>query len=58
MIGSGTLYDDLYKLNLYNLYVETFMTLHHNIGTKRSLVNKCFAYLWHKHLEHISKERM
>jgi len=30
MIGSGTLYDGLYKLNLDNLYVGTLMTLHHN----------------------------
>ena len=36
MIESDTLYDVLYKLNLDNLYAETFMTLHHNVGTKRS----------------------
>jgi len=58
MIGSDTLYDGLYKLNLDNLYVETLMTLHHNVNTKHSLVNECSAYLWHKHLGHISKERM
>jgi len=34
------------------------MTLHHNVDTKRSLVNERFVYLWHKHLWHISKERM
>jgi len=45
MIGSGTLYDGLYKLNLDNLYVETLMTLHHNVVTKRSLVNECSTYL-------------
>jgi len=55
LIGSGTLYDGLYKLNLDNLYVETLMTLHHNVGTKRSLVNECSAFLWHKRLGHISK---
>ena len=58
MIGSSTLYDGLYKLNLDNLYVETLMTLHHNVGTKHSLANKCSTYLWHKHLGYISKERM
>ena len=57
MIGSGTLYDGLYKLNLDNLYAETLMTLHHNVGTKRSLVNECSAYLWHKRLGHISKRK-
>ena len=34
------------------------MTLHHNVSTKRGLVNECSAYLWHKHLGHISKERL
>ena len=58
LIGSGTLYDGLYRLNLDNLYVETLMTLHHNVDIKRSLVNECSAFLWHKCLGHISKERM
>ena len=58
LIGFGTLNDDLYKLNLDNLYVEIVMTLQHNVGTKRSLVNECSAFLWHKHLGHISKEIM
>lgn len=31
-INSGTLYDDLYELNLDNLYVETRMTLRHDVG--------------------------
>ena len=57
IIGSGTLYDDLYKLNLDNLYTETLMTLHHNVGTKRNLVDEQYAYLCHKCLGHISKER-
>jgi len=58
MIGSGTLYDGLYKLNLDNLYAETLMTLQHNVGTKCSLVDERSTYLWHKRLGHISKERM
>lgn len=58
MIGSGILCDGLYKLNLDNLYAETLMTLHHNVGTKRGLVNERSAYLWHKRLGHISQERM
>jgi len=45
MIGSGTLYDGLYKLNLDNLYAETLMILHHNVDTKHSLVDERFAYL-------------
>ena len=34
------------------------MTLHHNVGTKCCLVDENFLYLWHKHLGHMSKERM
>jgi len=45
-------------INLDNLYAETLMTLHHNVDTKCGLVNECSAYLWHKRLRHISKERM
>jgi len=58
MIEFGTLYDDLYKLNLDNLNVETLMILHHNVDTKCSLMNGYFAYLWHKCMRHIYKERM
>ena len=57
-IGSGILCDGLYKFKLDNVFVETLMTLHHNVGTKRSLVNENSAYLWHKRLGHISKEMM
>ena len=45
MIRGGTLCDGLYKVNLDNLYVETLMILHHNVGTKRSLANEQSAYL-------------
>src|SRR5262249_39705637 len=58
LIGSGILCDDLYKLNLDNLFAKTLLTLHHNVGTKRRLVNECSACLWHKRLGHISKEKM
>lgn len=54
IIGPGILCDVLFKVNLDNLYVETLMTMNHNIGTKRSLVNEHSAFLWHNHLGHIS----
>jgi len=57
-IGSGILCDGLYKLKLDNLFVEIMLTLHHNIGTKRGLVDESLAYLWHTCLGHISKERI
>ena len=58
LIGSGTLCDGLYEFKLDNVFAETLMTLHHNGGIKRSLVDENSAYLWHKRLGHISKERM
>jgi len=45
LIGTGVLCDGLYKLKLDALYVETVLTLHHNVGTKRSLVNERSAFL-------------
>ena len=41
-----------------SFYVETILTLHHNIGTKHSLVIEQSVFLWHKRLGHISRERM
>ena len=58
LIGTGSLCDGLYKFKLDNAFAETLMTLHYNVGTKHSLVDENSAYLWHKHLGHISKERM
>ena len=58
LIGSGILCDGLYKFKLDNVFAETLMTLHNNGGIKRSLVDENSAYLWHKRLGHISKERM
>jgi len=55
LIGSGIIFEYLYKLNLKRLFVETLLTLHHNIGTKHDLVNEHSAYLWHKCLDHIFK---
>jgi len=58
MVGSSTLYDVLYKLNLDNLYDEILMTLHHNVVTKCSLMDERSAYLWRKRLKHIFKDRI
>ena len=57
-IGSGTLYDCLYKFKLDNRFVETLLSLHHKVGTRHGLVNEHCTYLWHQHLGHISKERL
>jgi len=58
IIGTGVLCDGLYKLKLDGLYAETILNLHHNVGTKRSLVNERSAFLWHKCLGHVYRERM
>jgi hypothetical protein len=57
-VGSGILCDRLYKFKLNDQFAETLLTLHHNIGTKRSLINENFLNLWHKRLGHISRERL
>ena len=58
LIGTDILCDGLYKLKIDSLYAETILTLHHNVGTKRSLVKERSTFLWHKCLGHISRERM
>ena len=57
-VGSGSLCDGLYKLNLNSHFVESLLALHHNVRTKYNLINENSAYSWHRHLGHISKERM
>jgi len=58
LIYISALCDGLYKLKLDGLYAETVLTLHHNVGTKHNLVHERSAFLWHKCLDHISRERM
>jgi len=50
LIGTDVLCDGLYKLD--GLYAETVLTMHRNVGTKRSLVNGRYSFLWHKSLSH------
>ena len=50
--------DNLYKLNLDVNFSASLMCVHQNIGIKRSMANENSAYLWHKCLGHISKERL
>ena len=45
-------------MKIDSLYVETVLTLHHNVDTKCSLVNGRSVFLWHICLGHISRERM
>ncbi|KAL2327971.1 hypothetical protein Fmac_021398 [Flemingia macrophylla] len=56
--GSGTLIDGLYCFNLNVNFSDSLFNVEHEIGNKRTLNNDCSAFLWHKRLGHISKERM
>ncbi|KAA0045169.1 Retrovirus-related Pol polyprotein from transposon TNT 1-94 [Cucumis melo var. makuwa] len=38
------------QLKLDNVFAESLLTLHHNVGTKRGQTNELSAYLWHKRL--------
>ena len=58
LIGSRIHMDGLYKLKLDVNFFASLMCVHHNIGIKRSIANENSAYLWHKRLGLISKERL
>lgn len=57
-VGSGILYDSLHKFKLNDVFAETLLSLHHNVGIKHSLTNENSSILWHSGLGHISKERL
>ena len=53
-IGSGVLCDGLYKLKLDNLFVETLLTMHHNIGREKYFITfindfSCYGYIYLLH---------
>ncbi|WVY90570.1 hypothetical protein V8G54_036084 [Vigna mungo] len=56
--GSGTLMDGLYRLNLDVDFSESLFNVEHVVDRNSSAGNECSAFLWHKRLGHISKERM
>lgn len=58
IVGSGILIDGLYKLKLDNVFAESLLVTHSNVGIKRSMLKENSAFLWHKRLGHISKERL
>ena len=45
-VSFGILCDHLYKFELNDQFAETLLTLHHNVGTKRSLINENSSNLW------------
>nr|GEZ35203.1 retrovirus-related Pol polyprotein from transposon TNT 1-94 [Tanacetum cinerariifolium] len=57
-VSYGILIDNLYKLKLDDVFSESLFTVEHSVGMKHSMVNESYAFLWHKRLGHISKERL
>ena len=58
IMGSRILIDGLYKLKLDDNFVESLLNVFHKVGIKRSMLNDNSAYLWHKRLGYVSKERL
>ena len=59
LIGNGLLCKSLYRLELFVLpYVFATLTVNTTSNTKRLRLNEKSFVLWHKHLGHISKQRM
>ena len=58
IIGFGILIDGLYKLKLDDNFAESLLNVFHKVGIKCSMLNDKSAYLWHKRLGHVSKERL
>ncbi|XP_042983318.1 uncharacterized protein LOC122312714 [Carya illinoinensis] len=57
LVGSGTLVDNLFKLDIHPDFEENYLSLH-SVGIKRNFLNEKSSLLWHKRLGHISIERM
>lgn len=60
LVGSGTLYDGLYIIDLVPHAVESSSNAHvmNVISSNRARVDENSSMLWHKQLGHISKQRM
>ena len=57
-MGTGTLLDALYCFNLNSEFAYSLFNVECDVGVKRSALDESSAYLWHKRLGHISKERI
>ena len=59
MIGNGILCGNLYKLELCVLpYVSATLTVNTASSSKCLRLNEKYSTLWHKHLGHISRQRI
>jgi transposase InsO family protein len=57
-IGGGIKTDGLFKIDLDPNFENNYLSLHTNVGIKRSLMDQSSALLWHRRLGHISIERI
>ena len=59
VIGTGTMVNNLYQLDLNASHVYNVHSLHGNkLGTKRRMDCENSSMLWHRRLGHISRERL
>ena len=58
LLGTGTLLDALYCFNLNSEFAYSLFNVECDVGVKRSALDESSAYLWHKRLGLISKERI
>ncbi|KAL8162293.1 hypothetical protein V2J09_013782 [Rumex salicifolius] len=59
IVGSGILENGMYRIELDKSFSDSlFISLNSEIGVKRVRSNENSAFLWHKRLAHISRERM
>lgn len=56
VLGSGVLTDGLYELKLDKVFGETLLTVNHNIGLRRSMLNENSTCLWYKRLGYIQRK--
>jgi transposase InsO family protein len=57
-IGSASIYDGLYRLNVMIQTQESLNTVYALVGNKRSTINDKSYMLWHRRLGHISEKRI
>ena len=57
MIGMGSLVDNIFKLDISVSHINESLHVS-NCGTKHKLTDENSFMLWHKHLGHISKQRI
>ncbi|KAL6345742.1 hypothetical protein AAG906_017486 [Vitis piasezkii] len=58
LIGNGVLFGNLYSLSLHHDPLCDSSSVNSIVGCKRARMNLSSSLLWHKHLGHISRQRL